>query len=106
MKTVVITGSARGLGLEMAKVFRKNDLNVVISDLFKRDLDNAKRELLKVKGMVVLSGYDNDIYNRLLDNGWHKVLLGEYAKRGQKTNEGELSKGEEFVWVNYEIDNK
>ena len=24
MKTVVITGSARGLGFEMAKVFRKN----------------------------------------------------------------------------------
>ena len=26
MKTVVITGSARGLGLEMAKVFRENNL--------------------------------------------------------------------------------
>ena len=33
MKTVVITGSARGLGLEMAKEFRKNEFNVVISDL-------------------------------------------------------------------------
>ena len=33
MKTVVITGSARGLGLEMSKVFRKNNYNVVISDL-------------------------------------------------------------------------
>ena len=30
MKSVVITGSARGLGLEMAKVFRKNNLNVVL----------------------------------------------------------------------------
>ena len=30
MKTVVITGSARGLGLEMAKVFKQNNLNVVI----------------------------------------------------------------------------
>ena len=35
MKTVVITGSARGLGLEMAKVFLKNNINVVISDLNK-----------------------------------------------------------------------
>ena len=33
MKTVVITGSARGLGFEMAKLFKKNNLNVVISDL-------------------------------------------------------------------------
>lgn len=50
MKTVVITGSARGLGLEMAKCFRSKNYNVVISDLFKKDLENAKKELLKVKG--------------------------------------------------------
>ena len=50
MKTVVITGSARGLGLEMAKCFRGKHFNVIISDLFKKDLDNAKKELLKVKG--------------------------------------------------------
>ena len=33
MQTVVITGSARGLGLEMAKCFRHKNFNVVISDL-------------------------------------------------------------------------
>lgn len=49
MKTVVITGSARGLGLEMAKCFRGKNFNVVISDLFKKDLEDAKKELLKVK---------------------------------------------------------
>lgn len=49
MKTVVITGSARGLGLEMAKCFREKNFNVVISDLFKKDLDEARKELLKVK---------------------------------------------------------
>ena len=50
MKTVVITGSARGLGLEMAKVFRKNNLNVVISDLSEENLKKAKEELLTVEG--------------------------------------------------------
>ena len=60
--------------------------------------------LIEVKGKVVLSGYDHPIYNKLLDNGWSKVVLGEYAKRSQKTNEGELSKGKEFVWVNYELE--
>ena len=50
MKTVVITGSARGLGLEMAKCFRSKNFNVVISDLYKKDIDNAKSELLLVKG--------------------------------------------------------
>lgn len=49
MKTVVITGSARGLGLEMAKVFRKNSLNVVISDLNEEKLNVAKLELEKIE---------------------------------------------------------
>ena len=49
MKCVVITGSARGLGFEMAKCFRKKNFNVVISDLFKNDIDNAKSKLLDIK---------------------------------------------------------
>ena len=49
MKTVVITGSARGLGFEMAKVFRNNEFNVVISDLKQESLDLAKKELEEIK---------------------------------------------------------
>ena len=49
MKTVVITGSARGLGFEMAKVFIKNNINVVISDLKEEDLIIAKKELEKIE---------------------------------------------------------
>ena len=48
MKTVVITGSARGLGFEMAKVFRKNNVNVVLSDLNIDKLNNSKSELEKI----------------------------------------------------------
>lgn len=49
MKTVVITGSARGLGFEMAKVFKQNNLNVVISDLNKESLEKAKTEVDKIE---------------------------------------------------------
>jgi len=49
MKTVVITGSARGLGFEMAKVFRKNNTNVVISDLSMNKLEIASAKLLEIK---------------------------------------------------------
>ena len=49
MKTVVITGSARGLGFEMAKVFKKNNYNVVISDLNEDNLVKAKVELDSIK---------------------------------------------------------
>jgi len=49
MKTVVITGSARGLGLEMAKNFRKNEFNVVISDINVENLNKAEDALKKIK---------------------------------------------------------
>ena len=49
MKTVVITGSARGLGLEMAKVFKQHNLNVVISDLNEEKLEKAKKELQEIQ---------------------------------------------------------
>ena len=48
MKTVVITGSARGLGLEMAKVFKEKNVNVILSDLNEENLIQAKSEVEKI----------------------------------------------------------
>ena len=45
MKTVVITGSARGLGYELAKEFKKRNYNVVLSDILKDKLIEAKENL-------------------------------------------------------------
>ena len=47
MKTVVITGSARGLGFNMARFFREYGYNVIISDLKEENLIKAKEELEK-----------------------------------------------------------
>ena len=54
MKTVIITGSARGLGFNMARFFREYDYNVVISDLKEENLIRAKEELEKTtsKGVI------------------------------------------------------
>ena len=49
MKTVVITGSARGFGLEMLKLFRENNFNTVICDINEESLNNAYNELLVVE---------------------------------------------------------
>lgn len=70
------------------------------------DSDHEKlvASLLKIKGKVVLSGYDHKIYDKLLENGWSKVVLGEYSKRSQQENQGELEKGKEFVWINYKLE--
>jgi NAD(P)-dependent dehydrogenase (short-subunit alcohol dehydrogenase family) len=50
MKTVVITGSARGLGYEMALRFRRKGYNVVLSDLNEENLAKAKEGLLAETG--------------------------------------------------------
>ena len=47
MKTVVITGSARGLGYNMARFFREYNYNVVLSDLNEENLVKAEEELQK-----------------------------------------------------------
>lgn len=57
MKTVVITGSARGFGYELAKEFRKNEYNVVLSDIAEETLSLAKENLLNEisTGLKVIS---------------------------------------------------
>lgn len=59
--------------------------------------------LLHIKGKAILSGYDNEIYNKLLDNGWKKMFLGEYDKRSEKAINESRNKGKEFIWINYDI---
>lgn len=49
-KTAVITGSAQGLGFEMAKQFRINGFNVVISDVNKEKLSKAEETLHGMNG--------------------------------------------------------
>ena len=49
MKTVVITGSSRGLGFEMAQRFRKNGLNVVINGVHPTRLEKAKAALEEIE---------------------------------------------------------
>ena len=55
MKTVVITGSARGFGFEMAKLFAEKDFNVVLCDISDSALSAAKAELdsKSPKGKIV-----------------------------------------------------
>lgn len=52
MKNVVITGSARGLGFEMAKRFLESNNNVMISDLSQEMLESAKEKLEKINSNV------------------------------------------------------
>lgn len=63
MKTVVITGSSRGLGYEMAVRFRKAGLNVVINGVNTARLEAAKEALASVEGSGMVYACAGDISN-------------------------------------------
>lgn len=61
MKTVVITGSARGFGFEMLKLFRERNFNVVLCDIAKKDLEKAESVLQKTNGCGKILAFEADI---------------------------------------------
>ena len=63
MKTVVITGSARGFGFEMLKLFRQKNYNVVLCDVSKESLKMAEEELLMMNYKGKVLAFETDITN-------------------------------------------
>lgn len=63
MKTIVITGSAQGFGFEMAKLFRENNFNVVLSDINEKKLMSAQKELAKTNGYGQIEAIKCDVGN-------------------------------------------
>lgn len=63
LKTVVITGSTRGLGFEMAKEFKNNDFNVVVCGTSDAGIEKAIDELNKVAGNGELLGVKCNVSN-------------------------------------------
>ena len=87
MKTVVITGSARGLGLEMAKRFRLNNYNVVLSDINESNLEKAMVTLNSIEseasiGSCVCNVTSTEQISNLINYTIDKLetILSETAK--------------------------
>ncbi len=71
--------------------------------------------ILGVKGKVMLSGYPNDLYKKLEDNGWLKVEFKTACYAAGRTRFTRiLGKGSaitkqprtEAIWMNYKLDDK
>lgn len=65
--------------------------------LYKHEMEDAEHirlleTLLKHPGKVILSGYDNELYNDLL-SGWRKESISTQAENGLKRTE--------TIWMNY-----
>ena len=98
MKTVVITGSARGLGLCMAKVFRMNNFNVVISDLREESLVSAEEELLKVNGNGKVSRFICDVTKSEDISNLIKNTVEEYNEIDIWINNAGVNQPDKALW--------
>lgn len=98
MKTVVITGSARGLGYNMARFFREYDYNVVISDLKEENLIKAKEELEKTesKGKVAYKTCNVSKLNELQE--LMKFSIAEFNTVDIWINNAGVNQPQKAVW--------
>ena len=63
MKTVVITGSARGFGYAMIELFYKKNYNVVLCDINEEELNKAKEKLSSISSKGKILSYQMDVTN-------------------------------------------
>ena len=78
MKTVVITGSARGFGYAMIELFYKNNFNVVLCDVNEEELKNAKEKLNNINSKGNILSIKVDITNELDINNLINKSLKEF----------------------------
>lgn len=98
MKTVVITGSARGLGFEMAKVFRKNNVNVVLSDLNIDKLKYSKNELEKIESDSLVDICVCDVTKIKDILGLIKFAKSKFGRIDIWINNAGVNQPEEAIW--------
>ncbi len=97
-KTVVITGSARGLGYEMAKCFRRKNFNVVISDIYKKDIDSAKKKILLEKGEGSVLGVVCDITKGKDITSLIDKVIKEYGSIDFWINNAGVNQPDKLIW--------
>ena len=98
LKTVVITGSARGLGYEMAKCFRRKNFNVVISDILEKDIKNAKEKLMNENGTGEVLGVVCDITNNKDINNLVKEVTKKYKTIDIWINNAGVNQPDKMIW--------
>ena len=71
MRTAIITGASRGLGLELARALAERDWRLVIDARDGADLDQARAELAARSDVVAIAGDVGD--------SWHRAALIDAA---------------------------
>lgn len=78
MKTTLITGAASGLGAEFAKIYAKDNNNLILVDVNLDGLDSIKKEIEQINQNVVI-----DLINADLSKKEELKKVYEYTKEKQ-----------------------
>lgn len=78
------------------------------TDAYKYEMTNKDHEKLieileNIEGKVMLSGYENELYNTL---NWKKYMFDVPIRAGMgKRGKGIMKKKTETIWYNYDLSN-
>lgn len=98
MKTVVITGSARGLGYEMARVFLKNNVNVVISDVNEENLSKALNKLKTIDSQAKVEACPCNVTKTNEIENLIKFSIEKFSKIDIWINNAGVNQPEKAIW--------
>lgn len=103
MKTVVITGSARGFGYAMLEDFYRNDYNVVICDINEEELKKAVEKISSISSKGKVLSYKMDVTNASDIDKTISSILGELPSIDIWMNNAGVNQPSKPIW---ELDNK
>jgi len=98
MKTVVITGSAKGFGFEMMKVFRRYDFNCVLCDVDEDSLKKAHRVLDKMNYSGKVVSYKLDVTDVSSIKDVVDKVVKEFNVIDIWINNAGVSQPDKYVW--------
>ena len=98
MKTIVITGSAKGFGYAMLELFYKNNYNVVICDVIEEDIIKAKDKLEKIASKGIILSYNVDITKEFEISNMINDILSKVKTIDIWINNAGVNQPNKYIW--------
>ena len=103
MRTVVITGSARGFGYSMLELFYKKHFNVVLCDINEEELENAKKQLKQISSTGKILSYVVDVTKEEQIESMIKDIISKVGTIDIWINNAGVNQPNKAIW---ELDSK
>lgn len=98
MRTVVITGSAKGFGFEMMRVFRRNNFNCVLCDVDEDNLEKSCRILNKMNYSGKVISYKMDVTDVTSIKDVVDKVINKFGVIDIWINNAGVSQPDKYVW--------